>query len=177
MYRTAKFGPAWTGGPAPKVTNQQELERFLDDLEAQKFLLSIGVTIEYYHQTLGREPHLLSEFTRLSNDLYSRKDYADVIEQWRGKVRDSLIEKRLEIHHKDCLLSRAGKDLLVEFGNAQIEYKEKKERYTYKIHDQEVTTLDMFKILKYDADRKNVAMSILRARLKRTYCPSLSSAV
>ena len=60
------------GGHAPEVRDEAEIRAFLDGLETQEFLVSIGLGLEEYNQWRGNSPHFIAEFTRCSNDIHSR---------------------------------------------------------------------------------------------------------
>jgi hypothetical protein len=78
------------GGHAPEVRDEAEIREFLDDPEAQEFLVSIGLGLEEYNQWRGNSPHFVAEFTRFSNDIHSRRgshDAARVLTTRRGFSR------------------------------------------------------------------------------------------
>src|SRR5689334_25105644 len=77
------------GGPAPKVTTEKELRAFLDELEAQQFMIYEALSLESYYQWKGDEPQFVTPYTRFANDLSSRADYAAIVDKWRGQVRDT----------------------------------------------------------------------------------------
>ena len=141
------------GGVPPQVRTEDELRMFLDDLEAQEMLLSIGLGIEEYHQWRGNSPHFVAEFSRLSNDLHGRRDYADVVDRWRGKVRDAQLARRLELHHRDFLQSRADPALVHELSEAQVSLQDKVDAFRFDVAGKPLTLTGVTETLRLEADR------------------------
>ncbi len=108
------------GGAAPAVETEEDLRRFVNDLEAQRFLLSNALNLETYHQWLGRTQHLAAEYTRFTNDLLARRDYAAVLARWRNRVTDPALARRVELLHRDFLQAQVDPALVRELGDARV---------------------------------------------------------
>ena len=91
----------------PPVRSEADLRNFLDALEAQELLVYEGLSLESYNQWKGATHHQVAAFAGFANDITSRRDYAAVIDRWNGRVHDSTLARRLALHHRDFLLSRA----------------------------------------------------------------------
>ncbi|TMQ68468.1 MAG: hypothetical protein E6K78_01110 [Candidatus Eisenbacteria bacterium] len=141
------------GGPAPVVKSEGDLRAFLDELEAQQFLVSEGVNLEGYYQWRGREPHFVAQFSRFGNDLRNRRDYAEIVEHWRGRVRDPLLARRLEIHHKAFLQSRVDPSLVIALSDAQNALQDSVNAFRFRVRGKRVTLTGITEILTTDADR------------------------
>lgn len=141
------------GGPAPQVTTEAQLRDFLDELEAQEFLVYEGVNLEGYYQWRGVEPHLVTPFSRFAADLRSRRDYAAVIEQWRGKVADPLLARRLDLHHRDFLQSRADPAQVIALADAQTAVQDSANNFRFTVGDSLVTLTGLGETMQLSGDR------------------------
>src|SRR3954470_16850269 len=72
------------GGPPPAIRTQTQLVRFVDELEAQQLALYEALSLELYFQWKGETHHYAGPFGRLLADLQTRRDYAAIIDRWRG---------------------------------------------------------------------------------------------
>lgn len=137
----------------PLIKTEAQLRTFLDDLEAQRFLLTTGLGIESYHQWLGNSPHLVSQFTRLNNQLLGRKDYAAVIERWLGKVKDSQLARRLDVQRTDFLISRANPQDILTLGESQVKLQDAVLAFRYSFGGKRVTMTELGETLRLQPDR------------------------
>jgi hypothetical protein len=141
------------GGPAPRVSTEKELKAFLDELEAQQFMVYEALSLEEYYQWKGNEPQLTTPFTRFANDLSNRADYAAIVEKWRGHVRDTTLARRLELHHLAFLQSRADSKLVIALGDAQSELQDTVSAFRYLVAGQPKTGTEVTEILTNEKDR------------------------
>lgn len=152
-HKPAANGHLALGGHAPEVRDEAELRAFLDDLEAQEFLVSIGLGLEEYNQWRGNSPHFVAEFTRFSNDIHSRRDYAVVIDQWHGKVNDPMLARRLELHHRDFLQARADPAMVHALSDAQVELQDTVDAFRFDVGGEKLTMTAVTEKLRLNADR------------------------
>lgn len=141
------------GGRVPTIKTESQLRRFLDDLESQRFLLTIGLGIEGFHQWVGSGPHLVTQFTRFNNQLLARKDYAAVIDRWRGKVKDPLLARRLEVQHADFLISRADPAVVQSLGDAQVRLQDALLAFRCDMGGTRVTPTQLAEVARLEGDR------------------------
>ncbi len=141
------------GGPAPKVANVAELRAFLDELEAQEFMVYEASALEGYYQWRGREPHFVAPFARFGNDLRNRRDYAALIERWRGHVPDSTLALRLELHHRAFLQSRADPQLVIALGDAQNALQDSVNAFHYRVRGEAKTLTAVTETMVNQSDR------------------------
>jgi oligoendopeptidase F len=95
----------------------------------------------------------VTPFTRFNNDLKNRKDYAAVIEQWRGQVRDTTLARRLDLHHRDFLQARADPALVIAFADAQAAVQDTVNAFHYQVGGQAKTLTELGEILSTQPDR------------------------
>jgi hypothetical protein len=141
------------GGPAPRVATEKELRAFLDELEAQQFMVYEALSLESYYQWKGYEPQFSTPFTRFANDLSNRPDYAAIVEKWRGHVRDTTLARRLELHHLGFLQSRADPKLVLAYGDAQSQFQDTVSAFRYQLDGQPKTGTEITEILTNEKDR------------------------
>ncbi len=141
------------GGPAPVVRTEAELRAFLDELEAQRFMAYEALSLEEYYQWRGASPHYVTPFTRFDNDLRNRKDYAAVVEQWRGHVSDTTLARRLDLHHRDMLQSRADPALVIALADAVSAVQDSVNAFHYQVAGQPKTLTELGEILSTEPDR------------------------
>ena len=141
------------GGPAPRISTEKELRSFLDELEAQQFMVYEALSLEEYYQWKGYEPQLVTPFTRFANDLSNRADYAAIVERWRGHVRDTTLARRLELHHLAFLQSRADSKLVLALGDAQSRLQDTVSAFRFLVDGQPKTQTEITEILTNEKDR------------------------
>ena len=141
------------GGPAPVVRTEAQLRAFLDELEIQEFAISNALNVEQYYQWKGETRHLAGPFGRLQADLVSRKDYAAVIERWRGKVRDSTLARRLFLHHRDFLTARADPRLPLRLVDLQAAVQDTLGQFRFQVRGQRLTATAANELIDTSADR------------------------
>jgi len=166
------------GGPAPKVTTEKELRAFLDELEAQQFMIYEALSLEAYYQWKGDEPQFTTPYTRFANDLSSRADYAAIVEKWRGQVHDSTLARRLELEHLTFLQSRANPALVLQLGDTQSQLQDTVSAFRFQLDGQAKTGTEITEILTNEKDRakrQNAYMALQQADTK--YRKSVSSAM
>ena len=141
------------GGLAPRVRTEAELKAFLDELEVQELALSNALSVEQYLQWKGETQHFAGPFARLLADLQSRKDYAALIDRWRGKVRDSTLARRLDLHHRDFLLARADPRLPIELVDLQARVQDTLGQFRFDVRGTRLTGTEAFTLVDTTADR------------------------
>jgi len=141
------------GGPPPRIRNEAELRTFLDELEAQEFAIGVALSLEGYYQWKGETRHFAGPFARLLTDLQSRKDYAAVIDRWRGKVGDSTLARRLDLHHRDFLLARADPRLAVELVSLQTSVQDTLGHFRFDVRGHQLTGTAAYELVDTSADR------------------------
>jgi hypothetical protein len=146
--------PLGLGAPAPAVRSEADLVRFLDDLEAQRWALDRASTLEAYAQWRGEPHHRAAAMLRLSNSLATRRDYARVIDQWRGKVRDSTVARRLELHRIFFLPAKAAPALTLQLGDLQNAVQDTFRQFRYRVGNHELTQTQLAAIVDSSADRE-----------------------
>ena len=100
------------GAPPPAIRTEADLVRFLDDLEAQQWALDRAGNLEAYAQWKGLPNHQAEAMNRLNNELSTRRDYAKVIDQWKNRVRDSTLARRLQVQANYFLAAKADRALV-----------------------------------------------------------------
>lgn len=141
------------GGPAPVVRTEAQLRAFLDELEIQEFAISNALNVEQYYQWKGETRHFAGPFARLQADLVSRRDYAAVIERWRGKVRDSTLARRLLLHHRDFLIARADHRLPLRLVDLQAAVQDTLGQFRFQVRGQRLTATAASELIDTSADR------------------------
>jgi len=141
------------GGPPPVVRTQAQLTGFVSELEAQELALYEALSLESYYQWKGEAHHYAAPFGRLLADLQTRRDYAAVIEQWRGKVSDSTLARRLELLHRDFLVSRADPRLAVALVDQQAAIQDTVTAFRYDVRGMKLTRTAVTETVDTSADR------------------------
>jgi peptidyl-dipeptidase A len=141
------------GGPPPRVTTESQLRAFLDDLETQEFALNTALALETYYQWRGEPAHRVAETTRLTNDIFNRRDYAAVVDAWQGKVTDSVLARRLALHHRAFLQAKADPSLVLAFSDVQVALQDSIERFRFTLHNARYTQTDIGEIVDTSRDR------------------------
>jgi peptidyl-dipeptidase A len=141
------------GGPPPVVRTQAQLTRFVGELEAQELALYEALSLEGYYQWKGETHHYAAPFGRLLADLQTRRDYAAVIDHWRGKVSDSTLARRLELLHRDFLVSRADPHLAVALVDQQAAIQDTVTAFRYDVRGMTLTRTAVSEIVDTSADR------------------------
>jgi len=141
------------GGPPPVVQTQAQLVRFLDELEAQELALYEALSLESYYQWKGETHHYAAPFGRLLADLLTRRDYAAVIDRWRGKTADSTLARRLELLHRDFLVSRADPRLAVALVDQQTAVQDTLTAFRFDVRGMKLTRTALGQVVDTTADR------------------------
>src|SRR5262245_7337622 len=141
------------GGAPPPVKTEKDLRAFLDELEAQQFMIYEALSLEQYYQWRGYEPHFVTPLTRFANDIPNRKDYAAVIEKWHGHVRDTTLARRLDLHHRNFLQSRADPALVIALSTAQSAIQATVTAFRFRVGSEPKTLTGVSEILTTEKDR------------------------
>jgi len=141
------------GGPAPRVATEKDLRAFLDELEAQQFMVYEALSLEEYYQWKGDEPQFVTPYTRFANDLSNRPDYAAIIDKWRGHVRDTTLARRLDLHHLYFLQSRADPALVLQLGDEQSQLQDTVSAFRFQVDGQPKTQTEITEVLTNEKDR------------------------
>jgi peptidyl-dipeptidase A len=141
------------GGPPPVVRTQAQLIRFLDELEAQELALYEASSLESYYQWKGETHHYAAPFGRLIADLQTRRDYAAVIERWRGKTSDSTLARRLELLHRDFLVSRADPRMAVALVDQQTAVQDTLTAFRFNVRGMKLTRTALGELADTSPDR------------------------
>lgn len=140
-------------GPVPPVDTEDELRRFVTDLEAQRFLLATALNLESYHQWVGRPQHLVAEYTRFTNDLLARRDYAAVLARWRDRVSDPVLRRRVELLHRDFRQAQVDPALVRELGDARVALQDRVGAFRIRLGDEQLTPTAAGERIRTDPDR------------------------
>ena len=141
------------GAPPPAIRTEAELARFLDDLEAQQWALERAANLEAYAQWKGLPNHRAEAMNRLINELSTRRDYAKVIDQWKGRVKDSTLARRLQVGANYFLAAKADPSLAVRLGEIQSAIQDTFRQYRYQLDGKELTQTQLGIVLDTTADR------------------------
>jgi hypothetical protein len=141
------------GAPPPAIRTEADLVRFLDDLEAQQWALDRAATLEVYAQWKGLPNHRAEAMNRLNNELSTRRDYAKVIDQWKGRVKDSTLARRLQVEANYFLAAKADPALAVRLGEIQTAIQDTFRQYRYQLDGKELTQTQLGIIIDTTADR------------------------
>ena len=124
-----------------------------------------GFALESYNQWKGATQHLVAAFGGFANDITSRRDYAAVIERWNGRARDSTLARRLALHHRDFLLSRADPALPIRLVSLQTAIQDTVGQFRYLLRGARVTGTALSSVLDTSTDRP-LREAAFRARLQ-----------
>ncbi|HKU62753.1 MAG TPA: M3 family metallopeptidase [Gemmatimonadales bacterium] len=141
------------GAAPPPIRTEADLRRFLDDLEAQQWALDRAANLEAYAQWKGLPNHQVEAMNRLINQLSTRRDYAKVIDQWKGRVQDSLLTRRLQVQANYFLAAKADPALAVKLGELQTAIQDTFRQFRYQLDGRELTQTQLGIILDTTADR------------------------
>jgi peptidyl-dipeptidase A len=151
------------GGPPPPVHTEADLRRFLDELEAQEMMIFEGLSLELYYQWKGETRHFAGPFGRFVTDLQGRRDYAAVIDRWSGRVRDSTLARRLQLHHRDFLIARAGPGLATALVDQQTSIQDTVAQFRFEVRGAKLTGTELTALVDTSADR-SLREAAFRAR-------------
>ena len=141
------------GGSPPPVRTEDDLRGFLDELEAQELMVYEAQSLEGYYQWRGDEPHFVTPFARFGNDLHNRRDYASVIETWRGRVADTTLARRLEVQRKAFLQSRADPAHVLALSDETSALQDSVSAFRFEIGGERKTLTQLSEILSTEPDR------------------------
>jgi hypothetical protein len=141
------------GAPPPAIRTEADLTRFLDDLEAQQWALDRAASLETYAQWKGLPYHRAEAMNRLNNELSTRRDYAKVIDQWKGRVQDSTLARRLQVEANYFLAAKADPALAVRLGEVQTAIQDTFRQYRYQLDGKELTQTQLGIVIDTSADR------------------------
>jgi peptidyl-dipeptidase A len=140
-------------GPAPRVTTEQQLRAFLDDLESQQFAIGTALALESYYQWKGEATHRVAQDSRLSNDLLNRRDYAAIVDAWNGKVTDSTLARRVFLHHRAYLQARADPALVLALSDLATAIQDSIDRFRFTLEGKQLTETESDEIVDTTHDR------------------------
>jgi hypothetical protein len=141
------------GAPPPAIRTEAELARFLDDLEAQQWALDRAANLEAYAQWKGLPNHRAEAMNRLINQLSTRRDYAKVIDQWKGRVKDSTLARRLQVGANYFLAAKAEPSLAVRLGEIQSAIQDTFRQYRFQLDGKALTQTQLGIVIDTSADR------------------------
>ena len=141
------------GGAPPEVKSEADLRGFLDELEAQALMVYEAQALEGYYQWRGDSPHFVAPFARFGNDLHNRRDYAAIIEHWRGRVADTTLARRLDVQRKAFLQSRADPAKVLELSNATTALQDSVNAFRFHVGGELKTLTGLSEILSTASDR------------------------
>jgi len=141
------------GAAPPPIRTEADLARFLDDLEAQQWALDRASTLETYAQWKGQPYHRTEAMNRLITELSTRRDYAKVIDQWKSRVQDSTLARRLQVQANYFLAAKADPALAVRLGELQTAIQDTFRQFRYQLNGKALTQTQLSIILDTTADR------------------------
>jgi hypothetical protein len=141
------------GAAPPPIRTEADLTRFLDDLEAQQWALERAATLETYAQWKGLPNHRAEAMNRLINEFSTRRDYAKVIDLWKGRVREPMLARRLQVQANYFLAAKADPALAVRLGELQTAIQDTFRQYRYQLDGKELTQTQLGIIIDTTADR------------------------
>ena len=146
--------PLGLGAPAPAIKTEADLARFLDGLELQQWALDRAWALEAYSQWKGKRHHQVAGMQRLGTGLATRRDYARVIDQWKSKVRDSALARRLEVQAKYFLPAKSDPALSLALGDLQTALQDTVGQFRFKVGGQPLTRTQLTAILDSSSNRE-----------------------
>jgi peptidase M3-like protein/carboxypeptidase Taq (M32) metallopeptidase len=141
------------GAAPPPIRSEADLARFLDDLEAQQWALDRAATLEGYAQWKGQPHHRTEAMNRLINDLSTRRDYARVIDQWKSRVTDPTLARRLQVEANYFLAAKAEPALAVRLGELQTAIQDTFRQFRFQLDGKALTQTQLSIVLDTTADR------------------------
>jgi hypothetical protein len=151
--RTVSPAHLGLGAPPPAIRTEADLARFLDDLELQRWALDRATTLEAYAQWKGEPNHQVAGLQRLSTDLASRRDYARVVDQWKTRVKDSTLARRLQLHATFFLPAKADPAVSLALADLQTAIQDSVQRFRYQVAGQALTRTQLSAVLDSSPDR------------------------
>jgi hypothetical protein len=145
--------PLGLGAPAPAVRTEAELARFLDDLELQQWALERSWALEAYAQWKGQAHHQVAGLQRLHTGLATRRDYARLVDQWKPRVRDSTLARRLELQAKFFLPAKGDPAQALALGDLQTAIQDSVRRFRFQVGGKALTMTELNAIVDSAADR------------------------
>ena len=142
------------GAAPPPIRTEADLARFLDDLEVQQWALDRSGTLEAYAQWRGEPNHQTAAVSRLANDLSTRRDYARVIDQWKSRVRDSTLARRLQLQADYFQAAKADPALAVRLGDLQSAIQDTFRQFRFQLDGKALTQTQLATIIDTSADRE-----------------------
>lgn len=141
------------GAPPPPIRTEADLARFLDDLEVQLWVLDRAGALEAYAQWRGERHHQVAAIDRLATALASRRDYARVVDRWKGRVRDSTLARRLQLHATFFLPAKADPALALALSDLQTRILDTVQQFRYQVAGRSLTLTGLRALLDSSADR------------------------
>ncbi|MFI5248782.1 MAG: hypothetical protein ACHQTF_02365 [Gemmatimonadales bacterium] len=142
------------GGAPPTVRTQADLKAFLDDLESQEFAINTALGVETYYQWRGETTHRAAATNALANDLLNHRDYAAIVNAWKGKVSDSTLARRVELHARAFLQAKANPRLVLALVTLQSAIQDSIEKFRYTFGGQHYTSTALGEIVDTAGDRE-----------------------
>ena len=142
------------GGPPPTVRTEADLKAFLDDLESQEFAINTALGVETYYQWRGETTHRAAATNALANDLLNRPDYAAIVNTWKGKVSDSTLARRVDLHARAFLQAKANPRLVQALVTLQSAIQDSIEKFRYTFGGQHYTSTALGEIVDTAGDRE-----------------------
>ncbi len=142
------------GAPPPSVRSEADLVRFIEDLEAMQWVLDRAGALEGYAQWKGERHHQVAAVARLETSLSTRRDYARVLDQWKGRVKDSLLARRLELQVRYFLPAKADPALALALDDLQIAIQDTFRQFRYRVAGRSLTQTQLAAIVDSSSDRK-----------------------
>jgi hypothetical protein len=162
------------GGAPPEVRTPDDLRGFLDELEAQELMVYEAQSLEGYYQWRGDEPHFVTPFARFGNDLHNRRDYAAVIEHWRGHVSDTTLARRLDVQHKAFLQSRADPAHVLALSDETSALQDSVNAFRFRVDGEPKTLTQLSEILTTERDRaKRQAAFLAMPQAAEAHTPAI----
>ncbi len=142
------------GGAPPTVRTEADLKAFLDDLESQEFAINTALGVETYYQWRGETTHRAAATNALANDLLNHRDYAAIVNAWKGKVSDSTLARRVELHARAFLQAKANPRLVLALVTLQSAIQDSIEKFRYTFGGQHYTSTALGEIVDTAGDRE-----------------------
>jgi peptidyl-dipeptidase A len=151
------------GGAPPRIRTEGQLRIFLDDLESQQFAINTARLIEAYYQWRGETTHRVAQTARLNNDLLNRRDYAAVVDAWDGKVKDSVLARRVALHRRAFKQSKADPGLVLAFSDLQVAIQDSIGRFRFLLDGARYTETQIAGLVDTTHDRARRRAAFLTA--------------
>lgn len=151
------------GGPPPRVRTEAQLRSFLDDLESQQFAITTALQTESYYQWRGETTHRAAQTARLRNDILNRRDYAAIVEAWEGKVKDSVLARRLFLHRRAFRQSKADPALVLRYSDLQVAIQDSVSQFRFLLDGERYTATQIDELVDTTHDRARRRAAFLTA--------------